>query len=158
MNSVSVEQYASRLARVIQRAIRKDVLTIAEEAMKDAIATTVYASSGVMYRQTMDLLSAVEISKVSISGGRATFEVGINPGALKPEIRMPGEWNAHAGMDGSAFQEGLVHTLDEGSSGSPYYNHEGYHFFDKAEETMEDDILDAMIGALRQSGYNITFT
>lgn len=156
MNELSLDNYASTLVEDIKQSIVTEVKQVAQEALINAINQTVYLRQK-QYRQTRDFLGAVEVMDVNISDSKATFRVGINPSKIGIQKRMPEEWNAHASMSGEAFNgDGLIDTLDQGSSGSPYYNFDGYGFFDIASDDMDTSLIMAMANALRGKGYKVT--
>lgn len=155
MNELSLDNYASTLVEDIHAAIEGEVLSIAQQALIDAINQTVYLRQG-QYRQTKDLLGAVEVTDIKKSRGMATFSVIINASALNVEIR-DGELNAHADVNGSPFQESLIEVLDQGTkSYNPIYMHPAHGFFDKAYDDMDAKVVVAMANSLRAKGYKVT--
>lgn len=155
-NTISIENYADALVADIASSIENEVKATCEQALIDAINTTVYLRQKT-YRQTRGFVDAVEIMDMNIrkNSGIATFRIGVNASKMGIEIRTPDEWNAHAGMKGQDFREGLIETLDEGSSGSPYYNFSGYGFFDKAADNLDRTMIQAMANALKAKGYKV---
>lgn len=150
---MSLDNFANVLVNDIKSAVENEVKTVAKEALRKAILTTVYLRQKT-YRPTYNLLDAVEVSDVKIGASRATFTVMVNASKLKPDTATnPWNWNAHASIKNVPFQEGLVETLDQGIS-SPVYTHPAYGFFDKAEDDMEKNMIVAMANALRAKGWD----
>lgn len=158
MNEMTLDNFASQVVGDIQLSIVTDVKQVAQDALIDALNKTVYLRQK-QYRQTKDLLGAVEVSDMKIGNKKATFTVTINASRLQIEMRHP-KLNAHAsaGADGRDFREQLIGVLDKGSSGSPIYNHEGYGFFDKAADDMDSSMIQAMADALRRKGYDVSIS
>lgn len=158
MNSVSIEDFASRLVDDIYEEIVGEVFYIATEALKEAIASTVYSGGGKMYQNTYQLLSAVEVSDLEMSSGTAEFEVRIDSGRLNHVPYRP-HWPAYGSMGTTGWNDddGIIHTLDQGSDGSPFYNHPAHNFFKQAEANMDGQLVSAMARGLASRGYEVTF-
>lgn len=160
MNELNLDNYASKVVGDIQLSIVMDVKQVAQQALIDALNKTVYLQQK-QYRQTKDLLGAVEVSNMKIGHTKATFSVIINASRMQVEMRHP-ELNAHAsaGKDGKDFREELIGVLDKGTGAetgrmSPIYNHEGYGFFEKAYQDMDANLIVAMAKALKRKGYKV---
>lgn len=153
-NEKSLSSFTSKLASDIRDSIKGDVKRIAEEALRKAINETVYLKQKT-YKPTYNLLNAVEVTDLDIGKTTATFSVIVNGSKLNPDSRKPWNWNAHSGMSGQPFQDGLVETLDQGIK-SPIYTHPAYGFIDKAYDDLEDSLILAMAKALRAKGYKVT--
>lgn len=157
MNELNLDNYAEIIVGDIQLSIITDVKQIAQDALIDALNKTVYLRQNA-YRQTKDLLGAVEVSDMKIGPNMATFSVIINASKLSIEIR-DGQLNAHAGVDGGDFREHIAGVLDMGTEGygspSPIYNHPAYGFFDMAADDMDKNMVIAMADALRGKGYKV---
>lgn len=153
-NSMSLENFARTLTNDIKASIEGEIKSVAEEALRSAINSTVYLQKK-SYRPTYGFLNAVEIMDLKIGTKVATFRIGINASKMGVETRMPNEWNVHEGMKNQDFREGLIDTLDQGSSGSPYFNHAGYGFFDMAADDLDKSMIQAMASSLRNKGYKV---
>lgn len=157
MNEMSLDNFAIKIVADVKKAIESEVKSVAQNALIDALNKTVYLQQK-QYRQTKDLLGAVEVTETKFVGNMATFSVIINAKKMGIEIRHP-ELNAHAsaGANGTDFREPLIEVLDEGTKTfSPIYNHEGYGFFEMAYDDMDANIVNAMAKALIAKGYKIS--
>lgn len=156
MNSMSLENFASKIVGDIQESITHEVKRDAELALINAINKTVYEDKK-QYTPTYNLLDAVEVSDVKIGNGRATFEIGINATKLIPMPKTPWFWDAHSSISHKPFQEGLVEVLDQGTqTPNPVYEHEPNKFFDKAFEDIEQNLIVTMAKSLRRKGWNVS--
>ena len=158
-NSMSLENYANTLVSDIKMAVALDIKQTAKMALIRAINETVYIHKK-KYVPTYDFVNAVEISDFKIGNNRATFSVIINASKMQIQIRE-GQLSAHAGVPNKQgeredFRELLIPTLNDGSSGSPIYNFKGYHFFEKAEDDMDRNLILVMAKALRAKGWKVS--
>lgn len=156
MNELNLDNYVERVVGDIQASIQSEVLDIAQNALINALNKTVYLQQK-QYRQTRDLLGAVEISNLKIGKQMATFSVIINAKKMGIEMRHP-DLNAHAsaGKNGKDFREQLIEVLDEGTKTfSPIYMHPAHGFFDMAYDDMDKKIIMSMAQSLRSKGYKV---
>lgn len=153
---MSIENFASTLAKDIYQVVNSEVKEVAEKALIDAINKTVYLQRK-SYRPTYNLRDAVTVTEPKIVGGnKIVFSVYINASGLRPEIRA-GELNAHADVHGRPFQEGLVEVLNDGTkTRNSIYEHPAHNFFEKAHDDMDKKLIVVMARALKGKGYNVT--
>lgn len=156
MNSVSIEQYTHRLVSDIADTITREVFTAAEEALREAIAETVYTRRNKMYQNTGQFINAVQVSDIRMGNGVAEFEIIINTGRLSVVPNRP-DWPAYGSITSNGWddKDGIVETLDQGSDGSPHFNHQGYGFFEKAEGKLDSSLIKIMAQGLVSRGYKI---
>lgn len=154
-NSLSLDNFASKLANDIRDTIKSDVSRDAEEALIQAINQTVYRHKS-SYSPLYSLLDAVEVTDLKIGTKQATFSVIVNASKMGVDYRQPERWNANLDMYGNDFREGLIPTLEEGSSGSPFYNHAGYHFYEKAAADLDKTLIQTMANGLRARGWKVS--
>lgn len=154
MNLLSIEGFASKLKSDIESIVRGKIAHICEEALLDSIMNTVYAQQR-SYRQTGDLISAVEVSNFKFSDGHVSFEVTMNPGALRPEYR-PNELSAHLSFSGRPFTFDLLEVLEEGSPNNIIYQHPAHKYMEKTHKTLDERLIDDMRSALQAHGYEVT--
>ena len=155
MNSMSLEQYTSKLVGDIKDSIENDVKREAKIALREAINKTVYLEKKT-YRPTYNLLNAVEVFDLKIGNRVATFRVGINASKLIHDKKTPWDWNPHGGISGQPFQEGLVEVLDQGTkSPNPIYSHTPNYFFDEGHKIMEEQLIVSMAESLRAKGWSV---
>lgn len=167
MNSMSLDNFASKLVDDIKEAVLYEVKEDARMALINAINKTVYVDKKT-YAPTYNLLDAVEIRDLKIGTSRATFTVGINASRLIPIPNKPWNWDAHSDISGNPFQEGLVEVLDQGtgsrddtvnktpSKGESFYNHRANHFFEKAFDDIETNLIRSLASSLRAKGWTTT--
>ena len=122
MNSVDLNGLASKLRADVKSSIEKKVFKICEEALRKSVMMTVYSGKPVMYDRTYELLRAVSIDNVNVGHSQATFEIIIDPNKMGLYPSTKDSWGKHQGLSGQDFREGLIATLDQGSS-SPMYSH-----------------------------------
>lgn len=153
---MSLENYANMLVSDIKMAVALDIKQTAKMALIRAINETVYLKKK-KYVPTYDFLNAVEISDFKIGNNRATFSVIVNASKIMPDRTKPWNWNAHSGMKGQDFQEGLIEVLDQGTpKDNPVYVHPAHHFFEKAEDDMDRNLILVMAKALRAKGWKVS--
>ena len=156
MNSVDLNGLASKLRADVKSSIEKKVFKICEEALRKSVMMTVYSGKPVMYDRTYELLRAVSIDNVNVGHSQATFEIIIDPNKMGLYPSTKDSWGKHQGLSGQDFREGLIATLDQGSS-SPMYSHPAHGFFDKAYDGLEIKIVKAMATDLKANGWDVTF-
>lgn len=150
----------AKLKSDIIDSVESEVYKVAENAMFEAIRDTMYASpSGSNYVRTGDFLRAVSIEDKVVTGTSASFRVLVKGSMLNAAV-VGGrdDWNAHADVWGSPWTgDGIVEVMDQGTSNpKSLYQHKGYHFYERAEETMESKILSAMVSAMRSRGWEVS--
>lgn len=153
----SLAGLGAKLASDVRSIVEGEVYNICEKALRDNINATVYAGSGGsgMYARTMDIMNAVDIIEKSSSATHVSFKVVINPVKIGIEMR-PNALNAHAGVNGEDFREGIIDALDNGSSGSPIFNHPAHNFFDKTHAELDSALVVIIANALRGRGWDVT--
>ena len=156
MNSVDLNGLASKLRADVKSSIEKKVFRICEEALRKSVMMTVYSGKPVMYDRTYELLRAVSIDNVNVGHSQATFEIIIDPNKMGLYPSTKDSWGKHQGLSGQDFREGLIATLDQGSS-STIYSHPAHGFFDKASDGLEIKIVKAMATDLKANGWDVTF-
>lgn len=154
-NSYDISVIASKLVADIANTIETDVKQTCEEALMRAIMKSVYSGhTPKMYIQTHEFVNAVEVMNISVGGGRASFDVTINASKMSASPPSGGNWGTHMGMNGEDFRSGLIEGLDQGTSGSPYYNHPAYNFFDSTSTVLNMKLVQVMVSALRGRGWD----
>lgn len=151
-NFYDISSLASKLAVDIRNAIMKEAFDACKNALIDQISRTVYTGKPAEYVRTMELLKAVDITNISVSGGQASFTLLINATKLGVHIRHD-TWNAHADFKGNDVRESIPLWLDEGTN-NKYYSHEAHGFFDKTYDQLDTQLVGVMVRALRSKGWD----
>lgn len=154
-NSYDISEIGAKLASDVFAIIEREIYDICKRALEEEVRRTVYSGMGTgYYDRTGDILKAVDITDKNLSGNTASFKVTVNPELIGIQIRDGEKWNAHAGVRGQDFREGVVEVLDEGTSGNSLYNHPGYNFFDSTANKLDSRLVGVMVSALRARGWD----
>lgn len=158
-NELNIEGLQKEILADIEALVRGRVKDACENIMKKIITKNVYNrmtnSSGAYYTRTYDFVNAVEVSDITRSGNTVRFTVGINAGKLRPSSGGRGELAQHQSeVTGNSFQEGLIVTIDEGSSGSPIYNWKATHFMDDTFNELDEQIISELVSGLKGYGWD----
>lgn len=157
---MSLENYANMLTEDIKEAVRFEVIETAREALINHVNATVYASRGSSYYdRTFELLEAIEIRDFRVTSSRATFTLGFNNSRIHPYVN-PSEaklnWHTGVAEDFNYGIDGLLDTLENGSSGSPIYNSPAHGFMDKTYNELASTLVKTMGSALSRRGWKVT--
>lgn len=153
----SLEALGAKLASDVYSIVEGEVYNICLKALRDNINATVYAGGGGsgMYARTFEVMNAVNIVEKSRSATHISFKVVVDPSLIGMEFRQ-GQLNAHAGVNGEDFREGIIEALDSGSSGSPIYNHPAHQYFDRTYDELDSVLIGVMARALAARGWDVT--
>lgn len=152
----SLSDLASDLRSDIYSIVKSEVYNICLEALRSNIRASVYAGGGGnYYDRTFDVLNAVDIVKKSEGGGYISFAVEVNPAKIGM-VQREGTWNAHMGVNGESFNEGVIEVLDQGTQGHSLYNHPASHFYQSTFDELDGRLVGVLASALASRGWDVS--
>lgn len=153
----NVKEIISKVENDVAAIVLSEVRMVAQEILTD-ILTRLYPPgySSVYYFRTGEIADCVDVKNVIKSGDSVSFEVYLNSDKLSAYEVEGDMLNVHMDIHGNDFREGLPFVLDQGSSGSPIYNHPGRHFMDTARGIMDDRLSKVLASGLRARGFKVT--
>lgn len=147
-----VARVKSNVGQVATTLVRQEAEDILREIVANDYGTGITAHG---YVKTGEMSQAVSVQEVTTTTRSVSFVVTINSEMLGLYRNEAGKLNTHMGVSGEDFREGLPIALDQGSSGSPIYNHAGSHYMDKAYAIMLKKLIQTLAGALRSRGFEV---
>lgn len=158
MSNLSINALKTELLGDVKSAVRAEVFLTARKVLIDAINKNVYQKpEGTDYVRTGDFLNAVRVKDIEESGTMVSFTVWVDGSLLRPVVTSYG-WNQHADLDGNAFNEELVMVMNDGAGKNPVYEQPAHHFYEEAEENMDEKILNALARGLRARGWSVEYS
>lgn len=157
MTFENVQEIASKVKNNVAEVVLGEVRMAAQEILTD-ILTQLYPPgySSIYYFRTGEIADSVDVKNVVKAGDTVSFEVYLNAEKLNA-YKVEGDMlNAHMDVHGNDFREQLPFVLDQGSSGSPIYNHPGRHFMDTAAGVMDNRLAKILASELRSRGFKVT--
>ena len=153
----NVKEIISKVEKNVTEIVLGEVRATAQEILTD-ILTRMYPPgySSIYYFRTGEIADCVDIKNIVKLGDSVSFEVYLNSDRLNAYEIEGNMLNAHMDIHGNDFREGLPFVLDQGSSGSPIYNHPGRHFMVTAEGIMDNKLSKILASGLRARGFKVT--
>lgn len=100
--------------------VKQDLINNVENRLYDAWTPSTYDRTG-------ELLKSITRTEVKKVFGKYTTTIYFDSKVMQPYYRE-GEWYAHASIvTGEWISENLAYWIEEGTEGSPYYNHDGIY-------------------------------
>ena len=160
-NVIDLSWVAPELLSDITSVIRDEVISYCQQVLFKHVYSTVYARSPGMYERTYDVLSAVTVTDIVVTGSQASFEVKIDAGMLSHISPTPGApwkspWGSHAGFKNQQFTEGLIEILDEGG-GSSWHSHPAANFYKLTFNQFDSELLSVLASGIAARGWDVSY-
>jgi len=153
----NVKEIISKVENDVAAIVLSEVRMAAQEILTDILARLYPPGySSIYYFRTGEIADCVDVKNVVKSGETVSFEVYLNSDKLSAYEVEGDMLNVHMDIYGNDFREDLPFVLDQGSSGSPIYNHPGRHFMDTASGVMDDRLSRILASGLRARGFKVT--
>ena len=147
-----ISKVKSNVVQVATTLVRQEAEDILREIVANDYGTGMTAHG---YVKTGEMSQAVSAKEVTTTSRSVSFVVTIDSEMLGLYKNEAGKLNTHMGINGEDFREGLPIALDQGSSGSPIYNHAGTHYMDKAYAIMLKKLIQTLANGLRSKGFEV---
>lgn len=155
--TISLSSLKEELRSDVYQAVHMEIAELCREIMTKTLNRTVYSRMiGSSYDYTFQLLDAVYISPIKVSGDAVQFTVEIKGDMLTKNVTADGEWNQHTGFgDYDISGDGLIEVLDQGSGSGSLFNHKGHQFYDEGESEINQRMVRELASALRSRGWDV---
>lgn len=160
-NEIDLSWVAVELQADIISVVRDQIISHCEEVLYGYVNETVYARSSGMYERSGDVLNAVTVDNIKISGTKASFDVRIDPSKLSHVSPAKGApfkspWGKHAGFSNQAFTDGLIEILDQGG-GSKWYEHPAANFYQLTFDELDNELVSVLASGIAAKGWDVSF-
>jgi len=107
------------------------------------------------YVRTYELINSISVSELKGLGKNgATATVFFDSSKLNHNRVEGNPWGQHESMDGSPIGYILASWIDQGTSGSPYYNFDGVNYVKATMENLKE-IQSGLEHGLKALGYDV---
>ena len=147
MNSTVLNTIDQKYRRTVRDTLINIVSVEIERLLKENINKTVYSLPQGSYQRTYAMLNSIASSIILDTVDTITIEIGTTPetmGSLYPSV---------LNADRTDNREYITEWLNNGTSGSPYYNHNRWDFIGLTQDNVEKIVHSALSKAFTQIAF-----